>query len=425
MAFIKAAKPPSSKGVSKPDYKIHLMIMSYTNRLLYSPLAEGGTAKRLEGIGEYYFSQKLREIDTLNKEGKNIINLGIGSPDLPPHPDVIKVLQEESAKPNVHGYQNYKGSPVLRKAFADWYKRFYGVELNADTEILPLIGSKEGIMHICMTYLNEGDEVLVPNPGYPTYRSAVALAGGVCVDYNLKEENHYFPDWNELEQKDLSRIKLMWINYPHMPTGQLPTGELFEQIVAFGKKHSILICHDNPYSFILNDEPMSLLSIEGAKDVALELNSLSKSGNMAGWRVGVLCGAKERIDEVLRFKSNMDSGMFLPLQLAAAKALSLGKDWYDSINDIYKQRREKVYQLLDALQCTYSKNQAGLFIWAKIPNAYKDGYALSDEVLYNANVFITPGGIFGSQGNGYVRISLCGSVEKFEEAITRIRSDKQ
>ncbi len=378
------------------------------------------TAKRLEGIGEYYFSQKLREIEMLNKEGKNIINLGIGSPDLPPHPDVIKVLQEENAKPNVHGYQNYKGSPILRKAFADWYQKFYGVDLNVDTEILPLIGSKEGIMHICMTYLNEGDEVLVPNPGYPTYRSAVMLAGGVCVDYDLGEEAHYFPDWNELEKRDLSRVKLMWINYPHMPTGQLPTKELFEQIVAFGKKHNILICHDNPYSFILNEQPMSLLSVDGAKDVAVELNSLSKSGNMAGWRVGVLCGAKERIDEVLRFKSNMDSGMFLPLQLAAAKALSLGNDWYDSINETYKQRREKVYQLLDALQCTYSKSQAGLFIWAKIPAPYKDGYALSDEVLYNAHVFITPGGIFGSRGNDYVRISLCGSVEKFEEAIRRI-----
>jgi len=378
------------------------------------------TADRLEGIGEYYFSTKLREIDGLNKEGKNIINLGIGSPDLPPHPDVIKVLQEECVKSNVHGYQNYKGSPVLRKAFSDWYKTWYNVELNADTEILPLIGSKEGIMHICMTYLNNGDEALLPNPGYPTYRSAVKLAGGVCVDYELKEANNYFPDFDLLEQTDLSRIKLMWVNYPQMPTGKLPTQKLFEQLIAFGKKHNILICHDNPYSFILNEHPMSLLSIEGAKDVALELNSLSKSQNMAGWRVGVLCGAKERIDEVLRFKSNMDSGMFLPLQLAAAKALSLGKDWYNSVNNIYKERREKVYQLLDTLNCSYSKEQAGLFMWAKIPAHYKDGYELSDEVLYNANVFITPGGIFGSAGDQYIRISLCGSIEKFEEAIKRI-----
>ena len=380
------------------------------------------TAKRLEGIGEYYFSQKLREIDELNKQGKNIINLGIGSPDLPPHPDVIKVLNEESVKPNVHAYQNYKGSPILRKAFADWYQTWYNVSLNPDTEILPLIGSKEGIMHICMTYLNEGDEVLLPNPGYPTYRSAVKLAGGVCVDYDLKEENNYYPDFEALEQKDLSKVKLMWVNYPHMPTGQLASIEMYKQLIAFAKKHSILVCHDNPYSFILNDNPMSLLSLEGAKDVVLELNSLSKSQNMAGWRVGVLCAAKERIDEVLRFKSNMDSGMFLPVQLAAAKALSLGKDWYDSVNKVYRERRAKVYELLDALKCIYSKDQVGLFMWAGIPGNYKDGYALSDDVLYNSNVFITPGGIFGSAGEKYIRISLCGSIEKFEEAIKRIKA---
>jgi len=384
------------------------------------------TAKRLEGIGEYYFSQKLREIDELNKQGKNIINLGIGSPDLPPHPDVIKVLQEESAKPNVHAYQSYKGSPVLRKAFADWYKKWYNVDLNADTEILPLIGSKEGIIHICMTYLNEGDEVLVPNPGYPTYRSAVKLAGGVCVDYELKEENNYYPDFNLLEKKkDLSKVKLMWVNYPEMPTGQPASMEVFEKLIAFGKKHNILICHDNPYSFILNETPKSLLSIDGAKDVALELNSLSKSSNMAGWRVGVLCGAKQRIDEVLRFKSNMDSGMFLPVQLSAAKALTLGKEWYDSVNKVYKARREKVYELLDILNCKYSKEQVGMFMWAKIPGGYKDGYALSDDVLYNSNVFITPGGIFGSAGDRYIRVSLCCSIERFEEAIKRIKKVKE
>ncbi|MEP6845892.1 MAG: aminotransferase class I/II-fold pyridoxal phosphate-dependent enzyme [Panacibacter sp.] len=380
------------------------------------------TAKRLDGIGEYYFSQKLTEIDELNKQGKNIINLGIGSPDLPPHPDVIKVLNEESIKPNVHAYQNYKGSPILRKAFADWYQTWYNVQLNPDTEILPLIGSKEGIMHICMTYLNEGDEALLPNPGYPTYRSAVKLAGGVCVDYDLKEENNYYPDFAALEKKDLSKIKLMWVNYPHMPTGQLASVEMYQQLIAFAKKHDILVCHDNPYSFILNDNPMSLLSLEGAKDVVLELNSLSKSQNMAGWRVGVLCAAKERIDEVLRFKSNMDSGMFLPVQLAAAKALSLGKDWYDSVNKVYRERREKVYQLLDTLGCIYSKEQVGMFMWASIPATFKDGYALSNDVLYNSNVFITPGGIFGSAGEKYIRISLCGSIEKFEEAINRIKA---
>ncbi len=378
------------------------------------------TAKRLDGIGEYYFSQKLREIDELNKQGKQIINLGIGSPDLPPHPDVVKTLQEESVKPNVHGYQSYKGSIVLRKAMSDWYKKWYNVELNADTEILPLIGSKEGIMHICMTYLNEGDEVLVPNPGYPTYRSAVKLAGGVCVDYDLKEENNYAPDFTALEAADLSKVKLMFVNYPQMPTGQVPERSLFEQLVAFGKKTGILIIHDNPYSFILNENPMSLLSIDGAKDCVLELNSLSKSSNMAGWRVGMLSGAKERIDEVLRFKSNMDSGMFLPLQLAAATALNLSKDWYDGVNKIYRERREKVFELLDLLNCVYSKDQVGMFVWAKIPAKYKTGYELSDEVLYSSNVFITPGGIFGNAGDGYIRVSLCAPVTRFQEAIERI-----
>jgi len=390
------------------------------------------TATRLDGIGEYYFSQKLREIDGLNKQGKNIINLGIGSPDLPPHPDVIKVLQEESAKPNVHAYQSYKGSQVLRQAFADWYKQWYHVQLDADTEILPLIGSKEGIMHICMTYLNEGDIVLVPNPGYPTYSSAAKLAGGVIVHYELKEENNWLPDFNALDDQ-LARVKslpsgevwkgpakLMFVNYPQMPTGQLPTVPMYAQLVAFAKKHNILVVNDNPYSFILNDNPMSLLAVAGAKDVVIELNSLSKSQNMAGWRVGVLCGAKQRIDEVLRFKSNMDSGMFLPLQLAAAKALGLGKDWYHSVNEVYKARREKVYELLDVLGCIYSKQQAGMFMWAKIPAGYKNGYALSDEVLYNSNVFITPGGIFGSAGEKYIRVSLCGSVQRFAEAIKRI-----
>ncbi|MET0461718.1 MAG: aminotransferase class I/II-fold pyridoxal phosphate-dependent enzyme [Chitinophagaceae bacterium] len=382
------------------------------------------TAKRLEGIGEYYFSQKLREIEELNRQGKQIINLGIGSPDLPPHPDVIKTLQEEAAKPNTHAYQSYKGSPVLRKAFADWYHNWYGVELGVETEILPLIGSKEGIMHICMTYLDKKDEVLVPNPGYPTYRSAVKLAGGKCVEYELKEKNNYAPDFSKLEKKDLSRVKLMFVNYPQMPTGQLPTKELFEELVAFGKKHDILIIHDNPYSFILNDNPVSLLAVDGAKEVVIELNSLSKSHNMAGWRVGVLCGAKERIEEVLRFKSNMDSGMFLPLQLAAAKALSLGKEWQDEVNAIYRERREKVFELLQALDCVYSTAQAGMFVWARIPAGYKNGFELSDKVLYGANVFITPGGIFGTAGDKYIRVSLCAPVSRFEESLQRIRGLK-
>ena len=279
-------------------------------------------------------------------------------------------------------------------------------------------------MHICMTYLNEGDGALVPNPGYPTYRSAVKLAGGECVEYALTEAGGWYPDLEELE-KTVQRhgsIKLMWVNYPHMPTGQLPDQGLFERLVAFGKKHGILICHDNPYSFILNEHPMSLLSVPGAKEVVIELNSLSKSQNMAGWRVGTLSGAKERIDEVLRFKSNMDSGMFLPVQLAAAKALGLGKDWYDSVNAVYRERRGYAFELLELLKCKFSRDQVGMFVWAGIPAGYPDGFALSDRVLYDAAVFITPGGIFGPAGTGFVRVSLCTPVEKFKESINRIKS---
>ena len=385
-------------------------------------MMEMKTASRLEGIGEYYFSQKLREIEMLNKEGKDILNLGIGSPDLPPHPDVIKVLQENAAKDNTHAYQSYKGSPILRNAISQWYQQWYQVDLNPDTEVLPLIGSKEGIMHICMTYLDKGDEALIPDPGYPTYSSAVKLAGGTPITYQLSEQQQWQPDLETLSQQDLSKVKLMWVNYPHMPTGQIPSADFYAALIAFAKKHNILICHDNPYSFILNDQPSSLLSVPGAKEVVLELNSLSKSSNMAGWRVGMLCGAKERIDEVLRFKSNMDSGMFLPVQLAAAKALSLGKDWYDGINLIYAKRREKVFELLSLLNCTFSKDQVGMFVWAAIPNAFKDGYELSDRVLYGASVFITPGGIFGEAGKKYIRVSLCGTVEKFQEAIERIQT---
>ena len=387
-------------------------------------------AKRLDGVGEYYFSQKLREIDAMNKAGKQVINLGIGSPDMSPHPDVIKTLYEEALKPYQHGYQNYKGNIVLRNAIAQWYKKWYAVNLDPDTEILPLIGSKEGIMHICMTYINEGTLVLIPNPGYPTYKSAATIAGANVQAYSLKEENNWFPDFEELEQiinnfqslprRGRFRGGLMFVNYPHMPTGKLPTQDLFIQLVAFAKKNDILICHDNPYSFILNEKPMSMLSVEGAMDVVVELNSLSKSHNMAGWRVGILAGAKERIDDVIRFKSNMDSGMFLPLQLAAAKALTLGQDWFDSINETYKKRRRKVFELLDLLKCSFNKSQAGLFVWAKIPGDFEDSYALSDKILKHSNVFITPGGIFGSEGDKYVRVSLCSTEEKIDEAIKRI-----
>jgi len=390
------------------------------------------TSSRLEGIGEYYFSRKLREIDEMNKKGLQVINLGIGSPDLPPHPDVIRVLQEESAKANVHAYQSYKGSPVLRQAVAGWYKTWYGVTLDPDTQILPLIGSKEGIMHICMTYLDKGDIALVPNPGYPTYRSAVQLAGGTVVEYHLREDKNWFPDFTELEnfltaqnKKDgPGKVKLIFVNYPHMPTGQLPEEKMLQKLLDFARKYQVLIVHDNPYSFILNDTPKSLLSLPGADELVLELNSLSKSQNMAGWRIGMLCGAKERIEEVLRFKSNMDSGMFLPVQLAAAKALGLGADWYESVNAVYRKRREKAFDLLDLIDCKYEKGQAGMFVWARIPGRYTDSYVLSDEILHAANVFITPGGIFGSGGDHFVRISLCSPEEKIQEAIERVKKIK-
>lgn len=381
-------------------------------------------SKRLQGVEEYYFSKKLREVEEMNKQGKNVLNLGIGSPDLPPHPEVIKELNERSLEPNLHGYQGYKGLPVLRNAMSEWYKKWYNVELNPNSEILPLMGSKEGIMHICMTYLDEGDIALVPNPGYPTYASNIKLTGAKALTYNLNEENSWLPDFAEIEKNDLSKVKLFFVNYTQMPTGKAASKELFEQIISFTKKHNILVVHDNPYSFILNDQPLSILSVVGAKDVAIELNSLSKSHNMAGWRIGMMLGNAQRIEEVLRFKSNMDSGMFAPLQYAAAKALSLEQDWHNKVNNVYKARRQKVYDLLDLLNCVYDKQQIGLFIWAKIPDSYKDCYEIADDVLYQSNVFITPGGIFGSQGNRYIRISLCGNEQRFDEAISRIKKSK-
>jgi LL-diaminopimelate aminotransferase len=386
-------------------------------------------AKRLEGINEYYFSQKLREIEVMNKAGKAVINLGIGSPDLPPHPDVIRILQEESIKPNNHAYQSYKGSAILRNAIAAWYLRQYGVGVDPETEILPLIGSKEGIMHICMTYLDAGDAALVPNPGYPTYRSAVELAGGTVISYDLTENNSWMANLAVLQQTISSyesqpghgKVKLMFVNYPHMPTGQLPLANTFDELVAFAAKHDLLLVHDNPYSFILNEQPQSMLFSAMAKKHVIELNSLSKSHNMAGWRVGMLIGAKERIAEVLTFKSNMDSGMFLPLQLAAAKALELGDEWHNELNLVYRERQQLVFELLDLLECNFSRAQAGMFVWAAIPPSYDSGYQLSDEVLQQANVFITPGGIFGTNGNSYIRVSLCSPVEKISNAITRIK----
>lgn len=378
-------------------------------------------AKRLQRTEEYYFSKKLREIDEMNRNGAQVINLGIGSPDLPPHPEVIKTLQEQAALSTAHGYQSYKGAPALRTAMADWYARYYRVSLNPNTEILPLIGSKEGIVHICMTYLQEGDEALIPNPGYPAYSSAVTITGATPVTYKLKAENSWLPDFEELESRDLSKVKLMWINYPHMPTGSLANRSFFERIIEFGKKHQILICHDNPYSFILNEHPESIMEVPDAMDVAIELNSLSKSSNMAGWRIGMLIANENRIGQIMRFKSNMDSGMFLPLQLAAAKALSLDKEWYTQLNQEYKIRREKVFEIMDLLGCTYDSNQVGLFVWAKIPEGFENSYQLCDDVLYKAHVFITPGGIFGSEGEKFIRISLCAKSEVFENAIERIK----
>lgn len=380
-------------------------------------------AKRLQHTEEYYFSKKLREIDELNKQGARVINLGIGSPDLPPHPEVIETLSTNAQLPNAHGYQNYKGAPDLRQAVADWYQRYYQATFNPNSEILPLIGSKEGIVHICMTYLQEGDQALIPNPGYPAYAAAVRLSGAEAITYNLTEEKNWLIDLDELRKQDLSKVKLMWINYPHMPTGASAPDVFYQELIQFAKTHNILICHDNPYSFILTDTPRSIMSIPGSKDVAIELNSLSKSSNMAGWRIGALVGAEERINQVLRFKSNMDSGMFLPVQLAAAKALQLDASWYADLNKIYAERRQQVYEIMDLLDCSYQKDQVGLFVWARIPEKYKDGYALSDAVLEKSRVFITPGGIFGDKGDQYIRISLCATVAVLKESIQRIQDN--
>jgi LL-diaminopimelate aminotransferase len=369
------------------------------------------TAARLDLVQEYYFSQKLKEIATLNAEGKNIINLGIGSPDLAPHENVVKALTDSALSPRNHAYQSYIGVPALREAIAEWYQRFFGVSLNPINEVLPLLGSKEGIMHVCMAYLQAGDVAFVPNPGYPTYRAAALLSGAQVLDYELDANNNWWIDFDALEQKDLSKVKLMFVNYPNMPTGATADRTFFKRLVAFAQKHHILILNDNPYNFILNEDYLSLLSIEGAAGYVLELNSLSKSHNMAGWRVGILCGDKGLIINVLKFKSNMDSGMFLPVQHAAIEALRLGKDWYDSVNLIYRERQQKVFELLQLLDCQYDTKQTGMFVWAKIPDYYKDAYELSDKILYGANVFITPGGIFGSQGDRYVRVSLCADVK--------------
>ena len=374
-------------------------------------------SSRLDGVGEYYFSTKLRQIDELRAAGRKIISLGIGSPDMPPHPSVIERLANEAAKGTAHGYQSYRGAEELRVAFSEWYKHLFGVELDPSSEVLPLIGSKEGVMHAAMTYLNAGDKVLVPNPGYPTYRSAVTLAGGEAVPYTLGEANGWLP---ELDKIDVQGVKMMVVNYPHMPTGAVATLAELQKIVDFCRAHSILLLSDNPYGFIRNANPVSLLQTEGAKDVVLELNSLSKSHNMAGWRIGMLAASSRRIAEVLRFKSNMDSGMFLPLQLAAATALRLGSEWYESLNAEYYRRQSLGQAIFDALGVSYAPNQAGLFIWGRLPEG-EDGFAFADRLLLERGVFLTPGGVFGSAGANYVRLSLCAPVEVLEEVLKIVK----
>jgi len=380
------------------------------------------TASRLNSVEEYYFSTKLKQIAQFKAEGIPVINIGIGSPDLAPSLKTIDALTTAAANPNNHAYQGYQGIPALRKAFADFYATHYQVTLNPDSEVLPLMGSKEGIMHIAMAYLEAGDETLIPNPGYPTYQAACALAGAKVLTYELSEKTGWLPDLEALELGDLSKVKIMWVNYPHMPTGAKADHAFFERLKNFAEKHSILIVNDNPYSFILNDEPISMLAIPGMMDVGIELNSLSKSHNMAGWRIGALLGKSEFLNPVLKFKSNMDSGMFLPLQLAAVEALSADRTWFEQQNTIYKSRQKLVFELLDLLGCTYDPAQSGMFVWAKIPSHVSSGYELSDQILIENAIFITPGGIFGSQGNEYIRISLCAKEDIFKEVIQRIKT---
>jgi len=378
-------------------------------------------ARRLNSVSEYYFSKKLKEIAEMNAKGLDVISLGVGSPDLPPSDEAIQTLCDSAWQADSHGYQPYVGIPELRKAFADWYKKWYNVDLNPNTEIQPLIGSKEGILHISMAFLNPGDGVLVPNPGYPTYSSVSNLVEAKIIPYDLTEENNWQPDFEALERLDLSNVKLMWINYPHMPTGAPATLELYQKLVDFGRKHQIIICNDNPYSFILNENPKSILSIDGAKDICIEMNSLSKSQNMPGWRIAMLASNAQFVEWVLKVKSNIDSGQFKPMMLAAAKALQAPKEWYSSMNEVYRRRRKIAEEIMNVLGCSFDPKQSGMFLWGKIPDKYADSGELSDKILYNAHVFITPGLIFGSNGDNYIRISLCCKDEKLQEALERIK----
>ena len=378
-------------------------------------------ANRVGSVQEYYFSRKLKEVAEMNAAGKNVINLGVGSPDLPPSERTIETLCEHARQPNEHGYQPYVGIPELRKGFADWYKKWYDVDLDPKTEIQPLIGSKEGILHISLAFLNPAERVLVPNPGYPTYSSVSKLVEANLISYELKEELGWQPDFDELEKMDLSNVKLMWTNYPNMPTGANASMELYEKLVAFGKKHGIIICNDNPYSFILNEYPSSILSVPGAKDICIEMNSMSKAHNMPGWRMAMLASNAQFVQWVLRVKSNIDSGQFKPMQYAAVEALSAPKEWYDNMNQVYRSRRNLAGQIMRTLGCEYDEKQVGMFLWGKIPAGAKGSEAIADRVLYEANVFLTPGFIFGSQGERYIRISLCCKNETLEEALKRVK----
>ncbi|MDF4223329.1 aminotransferase class I/II-fold pyridoxal phosphate-dependent enzyme [Maribacter sp. M208] len=377
------------------------------------------TAKRLDTIQEYYFSKKLREVRGLMAQGKPIINMGIGSPDLAPSQEVLKAIQAAVLETGAHQYQSYQGLPQLRDAIANFYKNKFSVAADANTEILPLMGSKEGIMHISLAFLNEGDEVLIPNPGYPTYTSVTNLIGAVPKYYDLTADNGWFPDLEALAKQDLSRVKVMWLSYPHMPTGATATKEQFIKMVAFAQDHDILLVNDNPYSFVLNDEPASILSLPNAKKVCLELNSLSKTFNMAGWRVGFVLGSDEHINAILKVKSNMDSGMFYGIQKGAIAALNSSDDWFKELNEIYGKRRELIYKLVDKLGCSYDRNAVGMFVWAKLPEGSVSSEEFIDDILYNKDLFITPGTIFGSNGEGYIRFSLCITEHKIEEAIKR------
>ena len=378
-------------------------------------------ARRVGSVQEYYFSRKLKEVAEMNAAGKNVINLGVGSPDLPPSDDTIEALCQHARRADEHGYQPYVGIPELRRGFAGWYKRWYGVELDPRTEIQPLIGSKEGILHISLAFLNPGDGVLVPNPGYPTYSSVSKLVEANLIPYDLKEELGWQPDFEELEKMDLTNVKLMWTNYPNMPTGANASRELYERLVAFGRKHGIVVCNDNPYSFILNDHPLSILSVPGAKEVCIELNSMSKAHNMPGWRMAMLASNARFVQWVLKVKSNIDSGQFKPMQYAAVEALSAPKEWYDRMNDVYRSRRDLAGQIMRALGCEYDARQVGMFLWGRIPDSAKSSEAVADKVLYEANVFLTPGFIFGSRGDRYIRISLCCKNETLAEALRRIQ----